>query len=254
MLHALVLAAVALSASPSPSPSPGATATPAALRVIVTVHSSTACAEILSHANAAIASALANDTSLAAAIKALQAVELDGNVIEHRNGLVDLGNYAKKINLEALAGDAEIKRLRKLAADSTDPQRKKELKAFADWLGGAIWRQRKVARDLNGFVATMDFYDMSTLDESQMNMDVALFGSPDTQPVSIAEASPTGIKARTIFGGAAGGPVAPPREQRPTYDSMAKAAGADFTLRLPAIANHESMAASHVGQALGGCQ
>jgi hypothetical protein len=35
---------------------------------------------------------------------------------------------------------------------------------------------------------------------------------------------------------------------------MAKAAGADFTLRLPAIANDESMAASHVGQALAGCQ
>ena len=251
MLHALVLAAVAL--SPSPSPSPDATATPAALRVIVTVHSSTSCAEILSHANAAIASALANDTSLAATIKALQAVELDGNVIKHRNGLNDLGDYAKKINLEALAGDAEIKRLRKLAAESTDPQRKKELTAFANWLGGAMWRQRKVARDLNGFVATMDFYDMSTLDESEMNMNMALFGSPDTQPASIAETSPTGT-IRTIYGGARGGPIAPPREQRPTYDSMAKAAGADFTLRLPAIANDESMAATHVGQALAGCQ
>lgn len=251
MLHALVLAAVAL--SPSPSPSPAATATPAALRVIVTVHSSTACAEILSHANAAIASALANDTSLAATIKALQAVELDGNVIKHRNGLDDLGDYAKKINLEALAGDAEIKRLRKLAADSTDPQRKKELKTFADWLGGAIWRQRKVARDLNGFVATMDFYDMSTLDESEQNMDMALFGSPDQRPASIAELSPTGT-IRTIYGGARGGPIAPPREQRPTYDSMAKAAGADFSLRLPAIANDESMAANHVDQALAGCQ
>jgi len=31
-------------------------------------------------------------------------------------------------------------------------------------------------------------------------------------------------------------------------------AGADFTLRLPAIANDESMAATHVGQALAGCQ
>jgi len=252
MLHALVLAAIA--ASPSPSPSPDATATPPALRVIATVHSSTACAEIVSHANAAIASALANDTSLAATIKALQAVELDGNVIKHRNGLDDLGNYAKKINLEALAGDAEIKRLRKLASDSTDPQRKKELTAFANWLGGAMWRQRKVARDLNGFVATMDFYDMSTLDDSEKNMDIALFGSPDDRPVSIAETSPTGIRARNVFGGTDGGPVAPPREQRPTYDSMAKAAGADFTLRLPAIANDESLAATHVGQALAGCQ
>jgi hypothetical protein len=249
MLHALVLAAVALSSSPSPAPS--ATPDPGALKVIAVVHSSSACTEIVNHANAAIAAALANDASLVETIKALQAVELDGNVIKHRNGLDALGDFAKKINLEALGGDAEIKRLRKLAADSTDPQRKKELKIFADWLGGAIWRQRKIARDLNGFVATMDFYDMSTLDESEQNMNMALFGSPDERPANIAESSPTGN--RTIYGGYRGGPIAPPREQRPTYDSMAKAAGSDFTLRLPAISNDESMAASHVTTAMAGC-
>ncbi len=249
MLHVLVLAALAaVSPSPSPVPSP----TPEGLRVIAAVHASTACAEIAAHANAAIASALADDATLTETIKALHGAELDGNVIKHRNGLDALGNYAKTLNLQALSGDAEVKRLRKLAESSTDPQRKKDLKAFADWLGGAMWRQRKVARDLNGFLATMDYYDMSTLDESEKNIDMAIFGNPDQRPAFVGELSPTS-RNTTIFGGTSGGPVAPAVETRPTYNQMAEAAARDFELRLPAIANDESMAAGHVAAALAGC-
>lgn len=253
MLHVLLLAALAASPLPPATPSPAPSASPPpTLKVIATVRASTACAEIAAHANSAISSALANDGSLTQTIGALRAVELDGNEIKHRNGLDALGEYAKTINLQALAGDGEIKRLRKLAAATTDPAKKKELIEFANWLGGAMWRQRKIARDLNGFVATMDYYDMSTWDDSQKNMDVALFGNPDPRPVFIGELAPT-TQVRTIYGGVQGGPIAPPRQQRPTYDAMAQAAAKDFELRLPAISNDESLAASHVDGVFAGC-
>ena len=43
------------------------------------------------------------------------------------------------------AADGEIKKLREYAANSPDPKRKEELKAFADALGGALYRQKKAA-------------------------------------------------------------------------------------------------------------
>ena len=245
MLRALVLAMAAASPSPAPSPTP-------ALAVIATVHSSSACAAIVTHANTAIASALGNDASLVVTIKTLHAADLDGNAIKHRNGLDALGDLAKKINLQGLSGDDEVKQLRKLAAASPDTQRKKELTAFANWLGGAMWRQRKVARDLSGFVAAMDYYDMATPDESMADM-TGTVAVDKTGPIEAAAPGGRSLPHAYSLNHPGLGPIFPLMQQNQTYDQMAEAAARDFELRLPAIANDESMAAAHVTAAMAGC-
>jgi hypothetical protein len=244
MLHALILAIAAVSPSPAPSPTPS-------LQVIAIVRSSSACSAIVTRANAAIASALNNDASLTVTIKALHGADLDGNAIKHRNGLDALGDLAKKINLEGISGDNQVKDLRKLAAASIDPQRKKELTAFANWLGGAMWRQRKVARDLGGFVDAMDYYDMAAPDESMQDMNASLFSNPNPMPGDVGDIRP--LQSVRTLNGPGIGPIFPLMQQKATDDQMAEAAARDFELRLPAIANDESMAASHVTSAMAGC-
>ncbi len=246
MLLALIFATAAAGASPVP------TATPEPLKTIAIVHSSSACSEIAKHANAAITSALTNDGSLTATIKAMQASDLDSNVIKHRNALDALGEYAKTINLQAVSGDAEIKRLRKLADEATDPARKKDLTAFANWLGGAMWRQRTIARDLNGMLAAVDMRDMIAPDDGIRQMSQAFTGNTDALQFTNLGAGPL----RSLPVNQPGGPFAhlfPPTLDPPTLATMSAAAARDFALRLPAIANDESMAAGHVTGAFNGC-
>ena len=119
-------------------PVPGPTAAPK-LKVIASVLSTPRCAEIVTHANSAIGSALDNDVTIQQLITRLRAVNLDdGNPIHRRNGLAALGDFAKNLTLQSRSADDEVKRLRALAARSKDPNEKKELKAFADSLGGAL--------------------------------------------------------------------------------------------------------------------
>jgi hypothetical protein len=70
--------------------------------------------------------------------------------------LADLMSFASKIRVSASAGDAEVKRLRELAAAESDPERKAELKAFADALGGALFRQKLAADDLAKTVTNVE--------------------------------------------------------------------------------------------------
>jgi hypothetical protein len=48
-----------------------------------------------------------------------------------------------------------VKRLRELALASPDPARKAELKAFADAIGGAIYRQQKAAAEVMRDIVVM---------------------------------------------------------------------------------------------------
>jgi hypothetical protein len=252
MLDLFVLvAALATAASPTPSPAP--MQAPGGLREIAHVRSSAACAELAAHANSAIGAALRNDAMLAQTIRALRAVNLDSNPIARRNSLQQLGDFARDLNLQALNGDGEVKRLRAMAEKSTDPERKKELKAFADWLGGALWRQRKVARDLNGFLATMDFRDMAKLDESQQNMNISTFGSADPTVPFPGDAQPI-LNGTSGHGtGRYSGPILAPKAVQPSDTAQALAAAKDFELRLAEISNDEAMAADHVPGATSGC-
>lgn len=232
---------VALISGGSPTPGPTPSPSPAALQVIAhTVSTSATCSAILSHANNAITAAIDGDATLSTTIRSLHATKLSGNVIERRNSLTALGNLAVTLDESAVSGTAEVKRLRDLAYASTDPDRKKDLKAFADALGGVLWRQHKVARDLNGFLDAMDAKDMDTPDADQQNLEVGLFGpTPSPNPF----APPVG-------------PPPDPRENRidpPTDDSAAGNAADDFLSRIPLIMKDERTANALVPAALTGC-
>jgi hypothetical protein len=153
MVSLLVLVSLLGAETPSPVPS-GPPPTP--LREIGSVRA-TVCTTIVVHANSAISDALEDDQDLALIVNRLRTIDLDGaNVIERHKRTNELMGLASKIRTAASAGDAEIKRLRDLAATSPDPKRKEELKAFADALGGAIYRQKKVAVDLDKLLTNLD--------------------------------------------------------------------------------------------------
>jgi hypothetical protein len=269
MLHRLA-AIAALIALSSPGVSraavpvvPVTAASPApVLKVIASVRSTPRCAEIVTHANSAIGSALNNDVTLQQMITRLRAVNLDdGNSIRRRNGLAALGDFAKTLTLASRSADDEVKRLRALAAQSKDPTEQKELKAFADLLGGALWRQQKVARDLNGYLASVDFQDMATFTEGQQQANRAVFGVPDplaTYPYDVI-AQQRAAQARGRGGqmdpttGLQAMPNLGHDPNHPTATQEAAAAASDFESRLPSITLDENGAAQHVAAALARC-
>jgi len=251
---AMVVAAVAASALPSPAPSPSSSpaAQPPSLKTIASVRASAACGEIVTHANSAIAMALNNDALVGQTIMNLRGIDLDdGNPIHRRNGLQALGNLAKNLMKQSRTADDEVKRLRAIAEKSKDPVQQKELKAFADELGGALWRQQKIARDLNGFLAAVDFRDMMTLDEDQRKANIGALGVADPRLQMPADfgATPSNYYNTQLANG-----VYSYEAMKGTATGQAHAAAEDFHQRIPAIANDETMAAEHATNgAFNGC-
>ncbi len=140
---------VALATVPATAPAPAASARPTPLQEIGRVRALPACTPIVVHANGAITQALDNDRGLAILTNNLRAVDFDRlNVIQRRNAINALEKQASEIRINAGNADGEIKRLREYALASPDPQRKAELKAFTDALGGALLRQKRAANEL----------------------------------------------------------------------------------------------------------
>lgn len=236
-------------------PAPAASPEPA-LKVIASVRSTPRCAEIVTHANSAISTALNDDLLISQLITRLRLTNLDdGNPIHHRNGLYALGDFAKNLTQQSRSADDEVKRLRALAEQSKDPQEKKELKAFADELGGALWKQQKIARDLNGYLASVDFQDMATPTEDQEKANMLVFGVTDPW-IQRPSDMPSGSNNRNGPPQTAADPPLSPLghdPNRPTATQEASAAANDFQSRLPAITLDENGAAQHVSGALARC-
>ena len=145
---------IALAADPTPAASSAARPTP--LTEIGRVRALPACVPIVAHANGAITDALENDRALSIIATNLRGTDFDKlNVIQRRNALERMLRQAEAIAKAAKAGNAEVKRLREYAVNSSDPKRKEELKTFADALGGAIYRQEKAAVEFQRDVAIM---------------------------------------------------------------------------------------------------
>ena len=216
------LAAVFATATPAPTPTP-------ALKTIATVRATSRCAEIITHANSAISTTLADNELISQSITQLRITNLDdGSIIHRTQGLNALRELASSLYQQSHGGDGEIKRLRTLAAETLDPTERKELKAFADALGGALGRQLKMARDLDGLLAYADYDDMRRFDNSYGDTDRFFFGVTD--PL-----------AQTVPG------------EPQTVTQYARAAANDFQSRLPAIMGDENRAAGHVEGAVGAC-
>lgn len=132
-----------------PAPAPSASAKPTPLTEIGRVRALPICTPIVVHANSAITTTLDNDRQLAIITLNLKNTDFEKlNELQRRNAIDSLMKVAGAIRVQSGTADGEIKKLREYAAASPDPARKAELKAFADAMGGAIYRQKKVAVEM----------------------------------------------------------------------------------------------------------
>jgi hypothetical protein len=146
LLAATVAAAPETSAPPAPAPSPAASVLPEIGRV----RANAACQTIVEHARVAITNAVHNDRRLLSLAAVMDRVSPNATVGgEKKVRAVDvLSQWASSIESDAGEAQGAIDRLRALAAASTDETRKRELKAFADALSGAVARQKYAAHEV----------------------------------------------------------------------------------------------------------
>ncbi|HET9029525.1 MAG TPA: hypothetical protein VFN49_05055, partial [Candidatus Aquilonibacter sp.] len=159
---ALILAITAATASPAPSPavSPSPSASAGPLKTIVTVRSTTFCEQMATHLNSAITSAVTNDQTLGTTILTLRSNDLAGSDLSRQHEIHRLQDLADGIYRNYRSGLGEVGRLRALAKSAQDADEKVQLKAAADALGGVLYRQHLLQRDLDGFVAYLYAADM----------------------------------------------------------------------------------------------
>lgn len=144
----LMLLPVVLALASDPAPAASSAPRPTPLTEIGRVRALPACVPIVAHANGAITQTLDNDRSLAIIATNAHNTDFDKlNSLQRRNSVEAMLRQADGIRMAARAADGEIKKLREYAENSPDPERKAELKAFADALGGALNRQTKAATE-----------------------------------------------------------------------------------------------------------
>lgn len=244
MLAIILAAATGMTATtasaPSPSPAP-------LLKTIVTVKSSPICGAFAAHTNAAITSALANDQSLGMTILTLRSPDLAGSSLDRQSEVHHLNILADDMYKQYRAGEREVTELRTLASEATDPDEKAALKAVADALGGALYRQHLMQRDLDGFVNYLYASDMMASDDDSTR-------DPDAPRRQFLDDVPG---AHPINGSA---PVWNPADvplagtESLTDDvTMARAASQDFVERLPALRQDELTAGNRIETAAEKC-
>jgi hypothetical protein len=232
MLVSVILAfAIALAGAPAPAPSPETTADASAsassLREIGHVYSNGACTAIATRANSAISATLRNDQTMFTLVSTLRTVDLDSsNKITKINGLKQLERYVDDLRLSAQQASAQIKQLRELANESTDPVRKEELKQFADALGGALARQQHMARDTQGMLVRIAGRD------SAVDMYQTMEHHPDMMP----SWNWADVDYHTSV-----------------YNKMAINEAQWLEIQTPLVNGDESKAADHVVGAVNGC-
>lgn len=199
------------------------------------MRASAACGNIVVHANSAISSTLRNDATLALTVNRLRNLDLQSSTMDLERGIHELDRYAAELRDDAVHGNGEIKRLRELADKSTDPKRKEDLKAFADALGGALYRQKKVAADLGGLIAYLQYREMATPDEAQ-----AKFAATETNDVVVQVATPS-PSYQSI------------NRSSESLNELTTTAADDFAGRMRDIAADEVKASDHAEGAVSGC-
>lgn len=231
MLIALILAFALAQVAPAPAPSPEMTSEGSAsaqgLREIGHVYSNGACTAIATRANSVISATLRNDQTMVMLVSTLRTVDLDSsNKITKINGLKQLEHYVDDLRLSAQQASAQIKQLRDLANESTDPVRKEELKQFADALGGALARQQHMARDTQGMLVRIAGRD-STVD---------IYQQMERHPDMLPPWNWADVDYHTSV-----------------YNKMAVNEATWLEVQAPLVSGDESKAADHVVGAVNGC-
>jgi hypothetical protein len=244
---ALLLAVVTASPLPSPTPEP--------LRTIVTVRSTTFCGEFATHVNNAIGNATRNDQNLGQLINTLRAPNLGGNDMERRMERMRLNNTADAMYREYRQGESEVEHLRALAKSAKDPQEKEDLKASADALGGVLYRQHLIQRDMDGFLAYLDAGEMRESTNELRLADEAGAGGLQRQDPRTGLAAPAPYWIPQNVPANLQRDMALPGDETAMDDlRMARAASHDFESRLPAIFSDELNAGSHISSASDRCE
>jgi hypothetical protein len=225
--------------NPTPSPAPH-------LRTIITVKASPFCGAFAAHVNSAIGSAVENDQTLGTTIVDLRSGDLNGGPLRRENEIQRLENLSDAVYKQYRSGENEVKQLRDLAAKSTDKDEKAEVTEAADALGGALYRQHLVQRDLDGFLAFLNASDMASNRNTGEDFQTADPGAGIVQasrqdPPTLGTASywvPQGyMRQSQVLAG----------QESPQDDvRMATAASEDFQRRLPAILQDELNAGDHI--------
>lgn len=234
MLSLLPIVLALASIDPSPAPSPSARHTP--LTEIGRVRALPICTPIVVHANSAITTTLDNDRQLAIMTTNMRGVDFDRlNEMQRRNSIEALMKQASAIRVQSGNADGEIKKLREYAAASPDPTRKAELKAFADAIGGAIYRQKKAAVEF--------MRDVTIIQGREEASEVRNIKARDNGMVqTAAEQSFSNSPARAVI-------PAPPARYNDTMREIATALDADSQ----SILTDEGTAADHSIAATAGC-
>lgn len=230
-----VLAVVAAGVPAGPAPTPAAAppvpananaGTP--LKEIGRVTSSAMCTAIVVRANSAIGAALRNDQTLTMAVSALRRADLDSaNAIDKNKSMRDIERLANDLRMSAGNAEAQITKLREMSAEATDPERKAELKEFADALGGALFRQKRIGHDLQKMLAIIEGRDARAGAKADM-----AYAMPENRSF---------------------GNLHPYDFDPSHYNQMAQGAAKDLEERTLAILADESKAAEHIVGAVNGC-
>jgi hypothetical protein len=101
------------------------------------------------------------DELIAHAVARLRSADLESSTGNQRNDETELTRLAVGISDESAHTEAELKRLRDVAAKNHLENR--DLTVFSNALEGALGRQRRIASDLGGLLAYVD-YTASTHD------------------------------------------------------------------------------------------
>jgi hypothetical protein len=217
----------------APQPQPAASEEPTPLKEIGRVRTSV-CSTIVVHANSAIDDALADDSDVHALIAGLAGANMDdATELKRHNTYHDLELAAAKLRETALDGEAEVRRMRALAADSPEP-RKSDLKAFADAIGGALYRQRMMAIDAQRLLAVQQ--------GRESRAEVATQTAAD--PPSLNNRAPNTNQAPAPL------PLAAPAG---SVDQAFRSVAAEFVERTKLITADEGVAAGHSLGATTGC-
>jgi hypothetical protein len=238
-----VLLAIA-TAAPSPSPEP--------LRTIVTVRTSPFCGAFATHVNSAISYAVDNDKNLGSVIMTLHSNDLANTVITRNNELHQLQSLADSMYHSYRDGEAEVNRLRDLAKTAKDKDEQEEIKSSADALGGVLYRQHLIQRDIDGFVAYMDAADMRRDSDPELAQNDSILGAQDTYAPSARTIAQPYYWVPTNLGRSSSDPSALPMagdESLSDDVAMAAAASDDFKQRIPAIFQDELTAGDRIAQA-----
>ena len=236
---AIVLAALTVSPSPSPTP---------LLKTIITVKSTPLCGALAAHTNAAINSAVQNDQTLGSTIMTLRSGDLAGSSLDRYSEIHRLSSLADSIYKQYRAGLAEVNRMRELSKQATDPEEQAELKAAADALGGALYRQHLIQRDLDGFVAFLEASDMMTDDTADGPRRPLIYDAREALPMET-----TALWQPSVQNAVNNPPLLRRSESLAADVEMSRAASADFQGRMSAVMQDELTAGSHIELAADHC-